>query len=235
MKQYTYLAIDLGCILVPFLFSFYNKYPFYKQWRYFFPANIIVAIAFMIWDEYFTQLGVWGFNPDYLTGIYLGHLPLEEVLFFICIPYSCVFTFFALTQLLPARKAKWQRLFSYIFLAVLVASTLFFYELKYTFSTSVGTALFLILIIYKKQNLTYYYIAYFIILPFFFLSNGLLTGSFLDSPIVWYNDAENLGIRMFTIPVEDIVYGFLMIALNIYMYETFEKRFAKTAQIAERV
>jgi lycopene cyclase domain-containing protein len=44
----------------------------------------------------------------------------------------------------------------------------------------------------------------------FLLTNGLLTGAFLPEPIVWYNDAENLGLRIGTIPVEDALFGMLM-------------------------
>ena len=38
----------------------------------------------------------------------------------------------------------------------------------------------------------------------FLLVNGVLTG-LLDSvsPPVWYNDSENLGLRLMTIPVEE--------------------------------
>ena len=65
MKQYLYLFINVGCIIIPFIFSFLLKHKFYKQWRYFIPANIIIAILFIIWDHIFVEMGVWGFRSDY--------------------------------------------------------------------------------------------------------------------------------------------------------------------------
>ena len=66
-----------------------------------------------------------------------------------------------------------------------------------------------------------------ILIPFFIV-NGILTGSFIETPIVSYNDLENLGIRLFTIPVEDIGYAFSMLFGNLMIFETLKKRFHQT-------
>jgi len=60
-----------------------------------------------------------------------------------------------------------------------------------------------------------------ILLPFF-LVNGILTGSFIDGEVVWYDNAHNLGVRLFTIPVEDMAYAFSLILTNLFLLELFQ-------------
>jgi len=226
MQSYTYLLIDLGCFLIPFIASFYSKHPFYKEWKPFFLANFLVAIFFLIWDAAFTLNKIWVFNPDYLTGFYVFNLPIEEILFFVSIPYACVFTYFALKYLVKNNPlARFQKILTIILILFLLIIGLVSLDKWYTSITFLLTAAYLIFRLVRKKDLSYHYLAYFIISPFFFISNGILTGSFLEAPIVWYNNDENLGIRMFTIPVEDIFYGMLLILMNIDLYEFFRKRF----------
>ena len=52
--------------------------------------------------------------------------------------------------------------------------------------------------------------------------NGILTGTGLQQPVVWYNNNQNLAIRLLTIPIEDVFYGFELILLNIFLYEYFK-------------
>lgn len=225
MQQYTYLLIDLACISIPLACSFYNKHAFYKEWRPFFASCFLVGLFFLIWDEIFTAHEFWGFNPDYLTGFYMGHLPIEEILFFICIPYACSFTFFAFNYLFPNKHAskKLEQLHYALGLFLLGLSFLN-YQKWYSFLTFLFLGLFLLYLKKVKINLFYYYLTFVCILPFFFISNGILTGSYLEKPIVWYNNKQNLGIRMFTIPIEDTFYGMLLIFGNIYLHQLLKKK-----------
>lgn len=225
MEPYTYLLVNLACISIPFMASFYSKHAFYKDWKPFFKANIIVTLLFVIWDAIFTNLGVWGFNDTYLIGINIVNLPLEEVLFFICIPYACVFSYFAFQYFFKTNfLQKSQAIISYMLIAILFVVAVFNYNKLYTSVTFFGTSFYLMYLIYKKTDLSLHYLSYLFVLPFFILSNGILTGSFLVEPIVWYNNAENLGVRICNIPIEDAIYGMLLIFMNIELYRYFKQK-----------
>jgi len=223
MKPYTYLLVNLICLIIPFLASFYPKHAFYKNWKHFFKANIIVATLFIIWDYFFTKTGVWGFNPEYLTGFYIANLPIEEIIFFIAIPYACVFTYFAFHYLIKKNPLeKIHNIITNLLIVFLLLIAILNFSKLYTSITLLSMSLFLMYLKLKKTDLSYHYLSYLFILPFFFISNGVLTGSFFVEPIVWYNDLENLGIRISNIPIEDSIYGMLLIFMNIELYNFFK-------------
>ena len=79
--------------------------------------------------------------------------------------------------------------------------------------------------------------AYLPLLVPFILSNGVLTGirfwqypainrdvTTIADQIVWYNNDHNLQLRIFSMPVDDLVYGFLMIAMTVVAYEMIARR-----------
>jgi lycopene cyclase domain-containing protein len=225
--KYLYLTLDLLTILFPFLFSFYSKANFSKKWKHLWPAILIPGVIFIVWDEVFTRLGVWGFNEAYLSGFYIGSLPIEEVLFFICIPYACVFTYEALNYLISKDYfGSNQKIISVvIILACLVLGTASI-EKWYTSTTFLSLAIYLIFLqfIKKESFLGRFFFAYLIILIPFFIVNGILTGSGIEEPVVWYNDDENLGLRIVTIPVEDAFYGMLLILMNVSIFEWLQSK-----------
>lgn len=221
MRAYTYLLIDFFTILIPLIFSFHPKLRFDKKWRYFLPSMILVALIFLAWDVYFTHIEIWGFNPDYLTGISIANLPIEEVLFFVCIPYACVFTYHCFgvlnIQPLPQATSSWITISLTLCLGILF---LFNIDRLYTSSTfSLLTITLIYLQWIRKVDLPLFYFTYLILLIPFAITNGLLTGSFIENEVVWYNDQENLGLRLGTIPFEDIFYGMLLILWNVRLTE----------------
>jgi lycopene cyclase domain-containing protein len=226
-QKYLYLAIDFFSILFPFIFSFYPKYNFSKKWRYLWLAILLPAIFFILWDEWFTQMGVWGFNPRYLTGIRVSSLPIEEILFFICIPYACVFTYEAVNYLITWRMSrKQQDLITDILAGLLFLLGVIFFDRWYPSVTFILASIYLNLHrwVWKSDHLGKFYVAFIFILIPFFIVNGILTGTGIEEQVVWYNDAENLGIRMATIPVEDTFYGMLLLLMNISLFEFFKKK-----------
>lgn len=225
--KYLYLSINVLSFAVPFFFSFYPRASFFRKWKYVLPALTVSAAFFIAWDVLFTEIGVWGFNPDYLTGIYLLGLPLEEILFFFCIPYACLFTYFALNHLIKKDYLfAYHELISVLLIIALLTFGLYYIEKLYTGVTFLLTGTFLAFIFLKLRArfMGRFYFAFVLILVPFFLINGILTGWFIDEPVVWYNDDENTGIRLGTIPVEDVIYGMLMLLLPITLWEKLEGR-----------
>jgi lycopene cyclase domain-containing protein len=225
--KYLYLSLDIITILIPFLFSFYSKAPFYKKWRHLAVAILIPAFIFIIWDEVFTARGIWGFNPQYLSGFYLGSLPLEEVLFFVCIPYSCVFIYFALNHLVKKDVFYFQQdIISSVLAVALIVTGAFNMTKAYTATTFLFCGGFIAyhLLKLRSRYISRFYLAFLVVLIPFFIVNGILTGSFIAGEVVWYDNHENLNVRIGTIPLEDIFYGMLLILMNITIYEWLQDR-----------
>lgn len=226
--RYTYLLLNFFTILIPLLRSFEPKLKFYTQWRYFFPAMGITAIFFLVWDYFKTAFGVWGFNADYLLGVYIFNLPLEELLFFITVPYACVFiyetlTYFVRKQILPL----YMKYFLWAFGILSIPMAFVFYNQAYTFSVFLFAIFFMPLLtkLLNTKQLDNFLLTFLISLIPMFIVNGLLTGL----PVVVYNDEQNLGIRLGTIPVEDFLYNALLLAMNIGLFEWFRNRGKRTS------
>tara|TARA_B100001142_G_scaffold281834_1_gene293820 strand:- start:7033 stop:7725 length:693 start_codon:yes stop_codon:yes gene_type:complete len=224
----TYFQVLAFSIIVPLIFSFHNKIQFYKQWTSFFKANLLVTIPFIIWDDAFTKNGVWGFNNEHIIGTYLFNLPIEEILFFIIIPYCCVFTYEVFRKI--KIKIKMPHFITLAIGIVILVLGILFYTKIYTSVTFISLGILLIILAYqKKEFINIFYLTYIVITTsFFILVNGILTGGTLEgNPPVWYNDTETLNIRFWTIPIEDFFYSMLLLLSNIWVFEIFKSQAAK--------
>lgn len=218
--KYTYLVIDICAISVPFLASFHPLIKFYKSWWAAFVSMVVTGVLFIAWDMVFTQAGVWGFNPDYIMGVYFFNLPVEEVLFFLCIPYACMFSYHCLKVMWPEKRFP-PKVATCISWGLIVGGglvALIFYQHKYTCATFLLLAVFIWYVKNKRWAGNFYFCYVLLLLPFTII-NGILTGSWIAAPIVWYNSHEIIGWRLLTIPVEDVFYGWVLIGSQVALYE----------------
>jgi lycopene cyclase domain-containing protein len=224
--HYTYFLILAASLAGPLTLSFDKKVSFYNNWKYLFPAMIIPAVLYIGWDIYFTAKGVWSFNPEYITGIKLYNLPIEEVLFFFIVPYCCVFIYACIRAYFPDLvNKKSADLFLIVLAAALMITGILYAEKYYTCWTFIFTGAFILIVYalrkyFKSFDAVSFLIAYAICLIPFLIVNGFLTAI----PVVLYNDAENLGIRIYTIPFEDAFYGMLLVLMNIVIYEKIKSK-----------
>ncbi len=188
---------------------------------------LLPAIFYIVWDSYFTKIGIWSFNPGYITGIKLLNLPIEEVLFFFVVPYCCVFIYECIVNYFPSIQAeKTADTFIKLLAVILLVAGLFFYDRHYTAYTFVLFAFFTLLFYLFRRYFNglrtgYFLIAYAVTLVPFLVVNGFLTAI----PVVLYNDAENLGFRIYTIPFEDTFYGMLLVLMNLAIYEKLKTKY----------
>lgn len=223
-----YTQILLFSILIPFILSFDKKVSFYRIWLSLIPSSVIVGAIYIAFDILFVKKGIWGFNPDYHSGIIFFGLPIEEWLFFIVIPYCSVFIHYVFISYWPALKLnrRFVIIFSSVLILILIAIILLNLDKAYTtFNYGLLLVSLLWALTEKSDILSRYYLSFLIILVPFFIVNSILTGTLIEGEAVWYNNAETLGIRLGTIPVEDIGYAFSLVLLNLLFISVFQKLF----------
>ena len=233
-SSWTYYAILGFSILYPLAQSFEKRVYMHRKFRFIFPGVVSIGLIYIVWDIWFTRLGIWGFNPNYTRDLRLAGLPLEEWLFFLIIPYCCIFLFEVLRFFVKRfYYPRFARISLLVLLTIFLILIPFTYERIYTLAALSFTSLMLLIqLILKsyKSWLSGFFLTYLVSLIPFLIVNGVLTAL----PVVWYNNAENLGIRIHTIPVEDLVYlmGLLLPAISIYRFLL--QRFA-SADLVERM
>jgi lycopene cyclase domain-containing protein len=222
----TYLLINFLTVLFPVILSFDKRVRFFQSWKYIFPGLFISGLLFLFWDYLFTIYGVWSFNPDYVKGIYFLNLPLEEILFFVTVPFACIFIYECLNYYIKRDLLESVSVYiTYLLITLCAVLLVLFYDRVYSLITY-GLLLVILLIaqfVLSLKFLSRFYLAYLVSLIPFYIVNGLLT----SIPVVMYNNEENMAFRVGTIPFEDHFYSMAMLLLNIMFFEYFRNRAKK--------
>jgi lycopene beta-cyclase len=98
----TYLVLMAACLLITLPLELVLKAGVYRRPRRWLAAVVPVFLVFSLWDRVAIARGHWTYSPRHTTGIELGGLPLEELVFFAVVPTCALLTYQAVVRLLPA-------------------------------------------------------------------------------------------------------------------------------------
>jgi lycopene cyclase domain-containing protein len=96
---YQYLIVLGACLVLTAPLEVFGA-GVYRQLRRAAVAVLPVAAVFVAWDLLAILGDVWSYNPRYITGVHLGPIPLEELLFFVVIPLCGLLTYSAVSTIL---------------------------------------------------------------------------------------------------------------------------------------
>ena len=216
--HYEYLIFNIIVIAGPLIFGMLKPYYFIHRWRNAFISIIVVGTPFIIWDSLVTGTH-WMFNQAYILGIYFFNLPLEEWLFFLTVPFACLYTWEMISKHSNDQSIeKIKHVRKWLYLMIIPGIVLFAYGLEYTGLVFIFLTISVLIdqilktdLIVKKRF--YYFLA--MIIGFTLIFNGFLTWR----PVVLYGEEFQIGFRIITIPIEDFGYGIALLFLNTSIFE----------------
>jgi lycopene cyclase domain-containing protein len=217
LSMNTYLLINLIIIAIPLVLTFVPQLGFYKKLLPLFISVFIVGGFFILWDVLVTARGDWMFNYYFTGPIRVLGLPAEEILFFITVPYACIFLYEGLIRYMKETQVFYSR--GVYFLLAAIAFLLSFINLSRDYTAIVllltgllfvGAAFFLRQLFISKI----FWVWMICCMLLFFIFNYFLTAL----PVVIYNPEAILNIRITTIPIEDFSYNFCMLTMYLALY-----------------
>jgi lycopene cyclase domain-containing protein len=93
MERFAYLGVLLFVVLGSGWLEIVLRTNVLRRWRRLLLSLAPVLALFLVWDAYAIATGHWDFDPERTTGvIVVAGIPLEEVLFFLVVPFASVLT-----------------------------------------------------------------------------------------------------------------------------------------------
>jgi lycopene cyclase domain-containing protein len=218
-----YLWIDLAILAIPLALSFDRKVHYMRRWPAVLVAAAIVAAIFIPWDILKTRAGVWGFNKRFVGEFAFFGLPAGEILFFLVVPFSCIFIYEVVRAYFRERPVRVARFVWLVAAAGLAVLGVVYRHRVYTLTVLISVAVVLVLAALWQPRLLrsfHFWLAVALTYVPFLIFNGILTAV----PLVVYNSADIWGARVYTIPVEDFFYSFSLLGLVILVYQPLRRR-----------
>ncbi len=229
-----YLLFDLLILAGPLALSLMPRHDFLPRAKSLAFATLAVAVPFIAWDSAVAGAH-WWFDARYTLGVKLFGLPIEEVLFFLAVPYACAFSWETLVGGAKARVSLTPRVYGLPVLAfaagiVTLASggpgytglTLIALGTVGVLDHALGTALLRMPRFWAFTVLVNGFTAVF---------NSYLTWR----PVVHYGESHQVGVRIGTIPIEDFGYGLALCTATVILYQWHQIRVAQPSWLARLI
>lgn len=224
--EHAYLLVNAGILAAPLALSFDRRVAFYKRWREVLLSISIVSGAYIAWDVFATRAGHWSFNQAYSGAFRIIGLPLGEVLFFVTVPYACLFIYEVVRSYFRPRRSAPRRVSIVIGIAASVPVLVLSFALRsqgYTSAALLSIAMLAIMTSLGDPEMALDRYAWIFLgisyIPFLVVNTALTA-----LPIVEYGGSAIWGVRLGTIPLEDLLYNFGMLGFYLLVYRFFVAR-----------
>ena len=101
----VYLLVLAACLVGTAPLEIVLHTRVYARWRRLLLTLAPVLVVFTAWDVLAIRAGHWAYDPRQTTGLRVGNVPIEELLFFVVIPTCSILAFEAVLAV-RARRAR---------------------------------------------------------------------------------------------------------------------------------
>lgn len=215
-----YALFNLVVFAEPLIFTLVFMPWFWRQWQVVLGVFVFVALPWLWLDTISFARGWWNYNEAFIFGPRLFNLPLEEVCFFVSVPFAAMVVWALINYKVPGtvKKGRARLGLAFIAAAALIFVAVFFRErtvVEVLLLLATVSILWFSPIIYTRAfwwwNLTS--------LGLLLLFQTVLAGM----PVFLYNDTFASGIRVGTIPLEDFLYNFSLLNMVALAFSSFRR------------
>jgi len=100
----VYLLVLAACLIGTAPLEVVLHTRVYARWRRLLLTLVPVVVVFTAWDVLAIRAGHWAYDPRQTTGLRIGNVPIEELLFFLVIP-TCSILAFEAVRVVQGRRA----------------------------------------------------------------------------------------------------------------------------------
>ncbi|MFO0881944.1 MAG: lycopene cyclase domain-containing protein [Candidatus Saccharimonadales bacterium] len=223
MHSYYYLLFNLLVFVPVLILSFTTDVKPHRHLKALLGAFLLVCVPFILWDAWAVHAGHWGFNSNYVLSPRFINLALEEILFFITVPFAMIYVWGVIRKFVDDVQIKTWIPLALLSLAAGAAGALLVWYWDRGYTRAAMIAALIAVIVAGCSTLVFtlrFWVFQVVLLLLFLIANWVLTAL----PIILYSNAEIIGTKILTIPLEDFFFNFALINLFLITYNWLDSR-----------